>query len=376
MANPEHVQLVQREDWNKWRANRPDIILDLSSAKLSGAGLSLADLSGADLSGADLRMANLSGTDLRRATLRLAILRGANLSLADLRGANLNCANLLAANLSGADLRTADLSMANLSSAELSEAQLSGATLRGTNLDWANLALANLTKARLARTNFGGANMLDAKGLEECEFGGPCILDIRAVQKSGKLPLAFLRGCGLPDSLIDYLPYLLQEATQFFSCVISYSHKNEAFAKRLFETLQGRSIRCWLDDKGLIPGDDIYEPVDRDIPTWDKIVLCCSEASLTSWWVDNEIRMALEREQQVTKERGERVEAIIPLNLDDYIFGEGWKSGYRVEILHRLTANFLNWETDDATFNAQTEMVIQALRSGEGGRPQAPKLML
>jgi uncharacterized protein YjbI with pentapeptide repeats len=372
MANPEHLQLLQREDWNKWRAGHPNLILDLSAAKLSGAGLSLADLSRADLSWADLSMANLSGTDLRGATLHLAIVRGANLSLADLRGANISEANLLGANLSGADLRGANLSSANLSLTELSEAQFNGANLRGTSLDWANLALANLTQARLARTNFGGASLLNAKGLEECEFGGPCILDIRAIQKSGKLPLPFLRGCGLPDSLIDNLP-LLQKATQFFSCVISYSHNNEAFAKRLFDTLQGRSIRCWLDQKQLLPGDDIYEPFDRGVPMWDKIVLCCSEASLTSWWVDNEIGKALEREHQLTKERGEKVEALIPLNLDNYIFGEGWKSRYRVEILHRLAANFLNWEKDDATFNAQAEMVIQALRADEGARLSEPK---
>jgi uncharacterized protein YjbI with pentapeptide repeats len=375
MANPEHVQLVQREGWNKWRADHPDMIPDLSSAKLIGASLSLADLNRADLSGADLSMANLSGTDLRGASLSLAILRGANLSLADLRGANLNWANLLAANLSGADLRRANLSVANLSSAELCEAQLNGAILRGTNLDWANLVLTNLTKARLARANFGGASLLDAKGLEECEFDGPCILDIRAIQKSGKLPLPFLRGCGLPDSLIDYLPSLLQEATHI-SCLISYSHSNKAFAKRLFDTLQSRSIRCWLDDKELSPGDDIYEPVDRRIPIWEKIVLCCSEASLTSWWIDKEIGTALEREQQLTKERGKKVAAIIPLNLDDYIFGEGWKSEYRAQILHRVAANFPNWERDDATFNAQTEIVIQALRADERANPPArePKL--
>jgi len=373
MANPEHVQLVQREGWNKWRADHPDMIPDLSSAKLIGASLSLADLNRADLSGADLSMANLSGTDLRGASLSLAILRGANLSLADLRGANLNCANLLAANLSGADLRGANLSAANLSSTELSEAQLNGANLHGTSLDWANLALANLTQARLARTNFGGASLLNAKGLEECEFSGPCILDIRTIQKSGKLPLQFLRGCGLPDSLIDNLPALLQKATQFFSCLISYSHIDKAFAKRLFDTLQGRSVRCWLDEKQPLPSDDIYEPFDRGIPMWDRIVLCCSKASLTSWWVDNEIGKALEREHQLTKERGEKVEALIPLNLDDYIFGEGWKSGYRDEILHRLAANFFTWEKDDATFNAQAERVIQALRADEGARPSEPK---
>ena len=35
--------------------------------------------------------------------------------------------------------------------------------------------------------------------------------------------LAFLRGVGLPDNLIDYLPSLLNQPIQFYSCFISYS---------------------------------------------------------------------------------------------------------------------------------------------------------
>src|SRR6516162_10087876 len=92
------------------------------------------------------------------------------------------------------------------------------------------------------------------------------------------LPLSFLRGCGLPDSFIEYLPSLLNEAIQLYSCFISYSHKDKPFAKRLFDTLQGRNIRCWLDEKRLATADDMYEqgPADRTIRIWDKILLCCS----------------------------------------------------------------------------------------------------
>jgi hypothetical protein len=39
----------------------------------------------------------------------------------------------------------------------------------------------------------------------------------------------------------------------------------------------------------MLPGDDIYEQVDHAIRLWDKILLCCSRKSLTSWWMDNEI---------------------------------------------------------------------------------------
>ena len=131
------------------------------------------------------------------------------------------------------------------------------------------------------------------------------------------LPLPFLRGCGLPDSFIEYLPSILNEAIQLFSCFISYSHSDKPFAKRLlFDSLQGHDIQCWLDEKRMLPRDDIYEQVDRSIRIWGKVLLCCSKHSLSSWWVDNEIETAVEKERKVMKKRGHKTVALIPLDLD------------------------------------------------------------
>ena len=103
------------------------------------------------------------------------------------------------------------------------------------------------------------------KGLDTCTHEGPSVLDHRTLQRSGRLPLAFLRGCGLPDRLIDYLPSLLDEAIQYYSCFISYSSKDDAFAKRLHADLQNNGVRCWFAPHDLPIGAKTWDAIDAAI---------------------------------------------------------------------------------------------------------------
>jgi TIR domain/Pentapeptide repeats (8 copies) len=356
MADKAQLSLLEQsvKAWNEWRRENQWDQVDLTGANLSEANLREADLSGAFLRGADLSVANLT----------VANLTGANLSAADLSGAN----------LSGAFLRRAFLRGANLSGANLSQANLSGANLNVANLCAAGLDHTNFAGVTVGGTVFGSVDLSSCEGLDSVQHGWPSTLGIDSIIRSkGRIPEIFLRGVGLPDEWISYIPSLLGDGIHFFSCFISYSSLDKPFAIRLHGALQAKGIRCWLDEKQLLPGHDISRELERGIYLWDKFLLCASKNSLTSFWVENEIKTTLGKELALRKERGKPVHKLIPLNLDGYIFSDQWDLGVLAnEIRSRVAADFRDWEKPESNFDKQVDRVIKALRADEGARELPP----
>jgi hypothetical protein len=251
---------------------------------------------------------------------------------------------LVEAYLIDADLRGASLHRANLFRADL----------RG-----ANLPEANLPEALLFETVFGNSNLTAVQGLETCRHNGPSILDHRTLAKSGPLPLNFLRGCGLPDTLIDYLPSLLNEPFQFYSCFISYSSADEAFCHRLHERLQNAGLRVWFAPHDIQGGRKLHEQIDQAIRVYDKLLLVLSPHSMQSPWVEFEIHRA--RKREVAEQR----RLLFPVRLVDFEAIKAWEcfdadtaKDLAKEIREYYIPDFTAWKEHDAF----EEAVAQLLR--------------
>jgi uncharacterized protein YjbI with pentapeptide repeats len=382
------------ELWNQRRAEEqtPDVDhADLSDTDLFGADLIRANLSDANLTGANLTGAAMVGADLSR-----SILTDAHLSGADLGGADFIHADLRDADLSGTILSGADLSQANLNGAILRDAHLIGANLRGAhlvgvdliqaNLRDANLSEANLSRAVLVGTKVRRSNLSDAlfgwtvvsnvalwraTGLDTIRHLGPSELGGSILYRSDdQIPETFLRGCGVPETLIKHLPLLtVQSEVQFYSCFVCYAAQDKQIAQRLHDELQRLGIRCWLEEKPTPPGE-VDEWEDRGFRFWDKVLLCASQHSLASLWVEDEIDAVLEREREMEKELRRTVRVLFAIDLDSYL--DRWQGAKKDLIITRRVSDLAGWETDSAKFERGLGQVVQALRVNDGtGRTTA-----
>ena len=343
MANQEQLDILKQgvQAWNQWRDKHPGIRPDFISASLRDA----------DLSGADFTNANLSGVDLISTDLISALLIGTNLQDANLSGANLTGTLLLGANLSGASLSGADLRGANLRDASLRDADLSRAYLND-----ANLRGADFSAAIVGYTSFGNVDLSVVQNLETVKYSGPSTVGIDTIYRSqGKIPEAFLRGAGVPDSYLDYMRSLAGKPTDYYSCFISYSSKDEAFAERLYADLQSKGVRCWFAPEDMDIGDKIRPRIEESIRIYDKLLLVLSEHSIASNWVAYEVERALNKEPQG------KPNVLFPIRLDDAVMQskESWADDIKST---RHIGDFTNWKNHD-DYQKAFDRLLRALKA-------------
>lgn len=326
MANEEQLTILKQgvEVWNEWRDK--------------GYGLDI-DLSGVDLREAKLASINLSG-----------------------------------AKLSQAHFHRADLSRANLGGADLAEADLRDANIVGANLRGTNLRQAVFSNAVMFDTIIGNVDLSNAVGLEDVQHIGPSTISVETFALSkGKIPPAFLRGCGLSDADIEYANTLDPElsndeinrhlykiydlratqALQISPLFISYSHADGKFVDRVGAALTEKGVRYWRDIHEMKAGR-IEPQIDRGIRQNPIVLLVLSAHSSQSDWVEHEVRTARELEKELERD------VLCPIALDNQWKTSRWPRRIIEQIREYSVLDFSGWQ-EEAEFNTMFRRLIDGL---------------
>lgn len=325
MANQEHLDILEQGVgiWNQWRKENPKIQPDLSHANLHEYQLPQINLSYTYLNGARLLRVNLEKSQLVEAHLH---------------DADLYSASLINSNLSGAVFSRTNLSRARMLGANLTDAHFNDVSFVGTDL-----READMTNASLGQSVFEGIDFRQIKGLDTIKHIAPSALSLNSIILSGgKIPEVFLRRVGVPDAIIEQIPALIGSLSpiDYYSCFISYSTKDQAFANRLYADLQIKGVRCWFAPHDMKIGDKIRPRIDESIRLHDKLLLVLSENSVASQWVEHEVETALGKELEG------KPNVLFPIRLDDAVMHSktGWASHIR---LIRHIGDFTNWKDHD-----------------------------
>ena len=186
-----------------------------------------------------------------------------------------------------------------------------------------------------------GTDLNFAIGLETVHSSSPSSIGIDTIYLSqGNIPEIFLRGVGIDDTFITYIRSLVGKPIDYYSCFISHSSKDEAFAKRLYADLQSNNVRCWFAPEDLKWGGKIRSGIDEAIRIHDKLLLILTKNSVASGWVEHEVKTAL------AKERKEKRTVLFPVRLDKAVLDSpmAWATTIRHE---RNIGDFTSWKTHD-----------------------------
>jgi uncharacterized protein YjbI with pentapeptide repeats len=317
MANKEHLEILREGylSWHKWRKSNPYIS---------------PNLRGTDFRGSSFRNYNFSHTDFQSSCLS-----GVDVSKSKLPGCGFRTTDLRGSNLTDSYMQDAKFIRADLSDADLRGCCLHRAVFRDTKLDGSIF-----TGAQLYQTIFVRCNLSSCIGLDAVRHEGPSVLDIKTIRISKNLPINFLRGCGLPDVLIEYLPSIFNPAIDFYSCFISYSTKDEDFAQRLYADLQNNGVRCWFAPEDLKVGAELRPTFDEAIRIRDKLLVVLSVNSLQRPWVKREVEQALDEEIRCGQTK------LFPVRLDDAIFDV--TMGWATDVQRRHIGDFRQWKEHEA----------------------------
>jgi hypothetical protein len=158
------------------------------------------------------------------------------------------------------------------------------------------------------------------------------------------------------NAAMQYLP------TPMYSCFISYSNVDNAFATKLYQMLNLIRIPTWYAPQDIQGGRKIYQQLNNAISETDRMLVILSETSLRSQWVITEIRKA----RQLEINAG--IQKLFPIRLVPIETIQKWECfdadtgrDIAVEIREYFISDFSDWE-DSTTFEKSFSRLIDDLK--------------
>lgn len=147
-------------------------------------------------------------------------------------------------------------------------------------------------------------------------------------------------------------------STQYYTCFMSHSSKDRAFAERLHADLQDKGVHCWFAPEDMRIGDRIRPTIDEAIQLYDKLLLVLSEHSIDSDWVEKEVETAFEEERKRKKT------VLFPIRLDSAVMetDQAWAADIRRT---RHIGDFTRWKDHDA-YQKASDRLLCDLKAEEG----------
>lgn len=109
------------------------------------------------------------------------------------------------------------------------------------------------------------------------------------------------------------------EDKMYHSLYIIYGDPDKDIASKFNEHFKKRGVKTWFFPEDSQAGVKLHRMMYEGVKNNDRVLLICSENSLNRLGVLNEI------EEVFTKEaKNGGVEILIPISIDDYIFGNKW----------------------------------------------------
>ncbi len=222
----------------------------------------------------------------------------------------------------------------------------------------ARLEGADLSHAEAALTAFNTVDLSGVRGLGSVRHERPSSVGVDTLERTARglddeakraEVVAFLRAAGLPEGSLE----ILTTAATLAPIYIVHSLADRDFAQRLYAGLQQHRIRCWLHEYPMLPGEDLDEGFDLGPRDSRGLVLCCSEASLTSWWLAEELDAVAGRD----------LSTLLPVTVGGARCGEIWEKTRAARGLPPAATDFDGWKSDDDAFDRAAGSLVAAIRT-------------